>query len=245
MPNPASWPIPAALSVDQTLQDLTEHAGLDISEDDFDVVSCHFPHLVAAWVSAAARYAATDFQLQLLYRPIEWMRDEISPRTGWDIDEIDQAVQNLSGLFKERQRLTALQTDAHRAFTRACQPLITEGLLYPSAREWRDITLVAHPLTEPTLVQHAPRNTDAPWPLVKARHSLLEQLAKTQHKPEPGKPVVARALAGLFRLDHDGTWRRLLPDPDGWYWLRDFAWSEPAASADKTHTTTPDQTTTA
>lgn len=231
MHNPGSWPLPAALTIDQTLLDLTEHAGFYINEDDFDTAFAVTPHLVLAWVSAAARYAAADYQLQLLHRPIEWMRDAVSPRFGFDADEVRGHVDNLRRLLGEHQRVSKTQADAYRAFTQACAPLRVEGLLNPDDRKWREIPLIAHSLTEPTTVR-VPQDALAPWPLVTAGQGLLVQLSRPRAQPEPGIPVVRRVIAGFARLDHHGTWDRLLPDPSGRYWLRDFAWINPDQQAD-------------
>lgn len=228
MPDFDDWPLPAALDVQQTLLELTEQAGLYLNDDDFDTISAETPHLMMAWISAAARYAGLDYQLQLLHRPIGWMRDEISPASRYDIDEIGPFVDQLHGLLKEHQRLTAAQAEAHRAFTTASKPLIDRGLLDRDGRQWRETWLIAAPLTTAALV-HVPQDDCAPWPRVKAGLGLLEQLAEPKRVPEPGMPVVRRALSGFVRLDHDGSWQRLLPGPDGSYWLRGFAWNEPAA----------------
>jgi hypothetical protein len=225
-----SWPLPRALGIDQVLAGLSEHAGLYINDDDFDAVVTEAPHLALTWLSAAGRYASADYQLQLLQRPIDWMRDEIGPAGGNGIDEIGRPVDNLRRLLNEHSKLDAARTAALRDFTAACRPLTAEGLVLPDERTWREVTLIAHGQTQPTIVR-VPQEAEPPWPLVKASPMLIDQLTpspRPHRVPEPGFPVVRKVLAGVARLDHDGTWRRLLPDPDGWYWLRGFAWTEPS-----------------
>jgi hypothetical protein len=225
-----SWPLPRALGIDQVLADLSEHAGFYINDDDFDVVMAEAPHLGLPWLSAAGRYANADYQLQLLQRPIDWMRDEIGHAADHDIDDIGGFVNNLRRLLDEHSKLVAARAAALRDFTAACRPLLTEALVLPDERTWREVTLIAHGQTQPTTVR-VPQEAEPPWPLVKASPMLIDQLTPTSrpHRlPEPGFPVVRKVLAGVASLDHDGTWQRLLPDPDGWYWLRGFAWTEPA-----------------
>jgi hypothetical protein len=225
-----SWPLPSVLGIDQVLTDLTEHAGFYINDDDFDAVVTEAPHLALIWLSAAGRYASADYQLQLLHRPIEWMRDEIGPAGGHGIDEIGRPVDNLRRLLNEYSKVDAARAAAVRDFTAACRLLAAEGLVMPDERTWREVTLVAHGLAQPTIVR-VPQEAKPPWPLVKASPMLIDQLTpspRPHRVPEPGFPVVGKVLAGVASLDHDGTWRRLLPDPDGCYWLRGFAWTEPA-----------------
>ena len=239
MYDPTRWPLPSSLGIDQVLNDLAEHAGFYLSDEDFDIVVAERPHLVLAWLSAAGRYVNTDYQVQILERPISWMRDEIGPGAGHDTDDIGHNVSNLSRLFAERTKATAARVQAFRDFTAACKPLAAEGVLQPDNRQWHEVQLLAHGLAYSATVR-VPHDAAAPWPLVKATPWLVTSLICPQQSrvPEPGFPLLRRALSGVARVDHHGVWQRLLPDPDGWYLLRDFAWTEPGAAPEAT--TAPD-----
>lgn len=95
--------------------------------------------------------------------------------------------------------------------------------------------LVARGLTEPTTVS-VPDDARAPWPLVQAGRRLIDALVEARSNPEPGVPVLRHALAGVVRLDHDGTTAWLLPDANQRYWLHGFAWTDPATAASDSET---------
>jgi hypothetical protein len=222
------WPVPNGPTIDQVLRDLTEHAGYDIAADggEPDLTFCTHPHLVLAWVEAAARYTAAEFQLQMLSHPITWMRLELAPDSGQDTEDLDVYADNLSRLLTEHGRLRTARTEALRDFRHACPLLAGQHVLAPTGRQWQQIELIADGLTEPMTVE-VPTDAAARWPLVKADLPVMAKLADLPAPAQPGRPVLRRSLAGIVRVDHHGARRWLLPDPDHRYWLHDFAWSLP------------------
>ncbi|MET8147862.1 hypothetical protein ACIBSW_24910 [Actinoplanes sp. NPDC049668] len=230
------WPLPRSLTIDQTVHDLTEHAGYFIAEDEFDGILAELPQVILAWLAAAGRYSTADYQLRLLERPIDWMRRELAPTSDQDTEQLLGYTANLHQLLDHHRRLREARATAHGEFLQACKRL-KSGLLVPADRQWRDVRLVGHGLTEACTVA-VPADV-APWPLVKADQRLINQLAELRIRPAPGVPALRRTQVGIARLDHDGTSRWLLPDPDHRYWLHNFAWSAP----DTPHT--PDQERTA
>ncbi|WP_328463567.1 hypothetical protein OHA21_38280 [Actinoplanes sp. NBC_00393] len=224
------WPVPQAPTIDHVLRDLTEHAGYDVADDgELDQTFATHPHQILAWVSAAARYAATEFQLQMLHHPITWMRMELAPDSDQGTEDLDIFTDNMSRLLTEHGRLRAARTDAHRDFTHACPHLEAQQVLIPTGRTWQQIQLIADGLDEPMTVE-VPTGAAAPWLLVKADLRLIDRLAALTEPAQPGRPVLRRSLAGIVRVDHDGTRRWVLPDPEHRYWLHDFAWSLPHGS---------------
>jgi hypothetical protein len=226
------WPVPQSPPIDQVLRDLTEHAGFDIADDgDLDQTFAERPDLILAWVAAAARYTAAEYQLQMLHHPITWMRMELAPTSDQDTDDLGIFINNMRLLLIEHGRLSAARADAHRDLTAACPPLQAEHVLIPADRRWEQAQLIAHGLTEPMTVE-VPIGAAAPWPLVKADLRLITKLAGLPSLPQPGRPALRRSLSGVVRVDHHGARRWLLPDPDHRYWLHDFAWSRPQADND-------------
>lgn len=221
------WPVPQSPTIDQVLRDLTEHAGYDIADDgELDLTFAHQPNLVLAWVAAAARYTAAEFQLQMLHHPVTWMRMELAPTSDQDTEGLDIYADNMLRLLTEHGRLRTVRADAHLDFLHACRGLEAEQVLAPSGRQWEQIELVADGTTEPMTVE-VPADAAAGWPLVKADLRLIAKLVDLPALPQPGRPVLRRSLAGIVRIDHHGARRWVLPDPDHRYWLHDFAWSSP------------------
>lgn len=224
------WPVPQAPAIDQVLRDLTEHAGYTIADDgELDQTFATHPHLVLAWVVAAARYTAAEYQLQMLHHPITWMRMELAPTSDQDTGGLGIFTDNMRLLLIEHGRLSAARAAAHRDLTAACPPLQAQHALIPDDRRWEQVQLVAHGLTEPMTVE-VPADAAAGWPLVKAGPRLIAELADLPALPQPGRPVLRRSLSGIVRVDHHGARRWVLPDPDHRYWLHDFAWSTPPAA---------------
>ena len=222
------WPLPQPPTIDQVLRDLTEHAGYTIADDgELDLTFAAHPHLILAWVAAAARYTAAEYQLQMLHHPITWMRMELALTSDQDTEDLDIFADNMRRLLTEHGKLRTARADAHREFTHACPHLETQHVLAPTGRQWQHIDLIAHGLTEPTTVE-VPTDAAAPWPLVKADQRLIDKLVDLPAQPQPDTPVLRRSLAGIIRLDHHCARRWVLPDPDHRYWLHDFAWCAPA-----------------
>ncbi|MEV8504510.1 hypothetical protein AB0368_06715 [Actinoplanes sp. NPDC051475] len=230
MPEHDSRPLPAALAIDHVVQELTEHAGYRIDGQPFNYVAATAPDALLAWLSAAGQYASADYQLQMLQRQIAGMRAEMAPNSGLNNDDIELFVEALGGLLALHATVSAALDEAHHAFIAACQPLSDEGLLTPDGRQWRGIDLITPARLDPVAVQ-VPQDAAAPWPLVRAGHIVVDVLARLHQDtaPEPGTPVLRRTPGGFATLNHQGVWRRLLPDPDGRYLLRGFAWHTPPA----------------
>lgn len=220
------WPLPRSLTIDQTLRDLTEHAGFYLEEDDFDQTFADCPRLILPWITAAGRYATTAYQLHLLHRPVDWMRRELAPDSDQETGQLAPYTNSLRQLLDQHKELTEAQAAAHREFLHACAQLEDYGPLQSDGRQWREIPLIARGLTEPTAVS-VPDYARAPWPLVKAGPRLINALAELRDEPEPGAPVLRGTGAGVVRLDHDGTTAWLLPDTNQQYWLQTFAWTDP------------------
>jgi hypothetical protein len=221
-----TWPLPPALTLDRCLRELTEYLGYTLDEDGFEDVLTIRPDHVGAWVNAAARYATADYMLHLLCRPIGWMREEVAPPAGAD-DDIRDYAGRLHRLLDERGSLLDQREEAYRELGRACRDLHCDGLLTSPILHWREAHLIPNGFTAPAIVR-VPVDATSPWQLVKVTEEDLEQLAKAALKPVEGRPVVRRSRHGFVRLDHLDNERHLLPDPDGAYWLRDFAWTTPA-----------------
>jgi hypothetical protein len=224
------WPLPRSLTIDQTLRDLTEHAGLYIDEEGFDQTCAGSPQLILPWIAAAGRYATTDYQMHLLHRPIDWMRHELAPTSDQETGQLATYADNLRRLLGQHKELTEAQAAVHREFLHACAQLQANGLLQADDRQWQEIPLIAHGLTEPTAVS-VPDNARAPWLLVKAGPRLMNALVDLRSEPEPGAPVLRGAQTGIVRVDHDGTTAWLLPDTTQQYWLHGFAWTDPRPCA--------------
>jgi hypothetical protein len=228
------WPLPQSPTIDQVLRDLTEHAGYSIADDgELDLTFAQQPNLILAWVAAAARYTAAEFQLQMLHHPVTWMRIELAPASDQDTDELDIYVDNMRRLLTEHGRLRTARADAHRDFIHACPHLEAQQVLVPTGRQWQQIELIADGLSEPMTVE-VPTDAAAGWPLVKADLRLIAKLVDLPAPAQPGRPVLRRSLAGIVRVDHHGARRWLLPDPEYRYWLHDFAWSLPPGGNDAT-----------
>ena len=221
------WPLAQSPTIDQVLRDLTEHAGYTITDDgDFDLTFAEHPPLILAWVAAAARYTAAEFQLLMLHHPITWMRLELAPTSDQDTEVLDIFADNLRRLLTAHRGLRTARADGRRDFTNACRHLEAQQVLVPIGRQWQQVDLIAHGLTEPMAVE-VPADAAAPWPLVKADPRQIDTLADRGAPPQPGIPVLRRSLAGVIRVDHDGARQWLLPDADHRYWLHGFAWSAP------------------
>lgn len=182
---------------------------------------------VVRWISAAGRYAAADYALHMLQRPLDWMRDEVAPNRGVRIDDVAQWVDALHACSTVHRSVLEHRDDALKEFERACVPLARERLLSPTGVVWQDARLVPQGLSSPHSVS-VPATASAPWPLVKVYRSTVEHFADVSVPPEPTRPTVRRTAYGFERVDHTGQRRRLQPTDDDRYLLHGFAWRGPA-----------------
>ncbi|WP_430788144.1 hypothetical protein [Actinoplanes sp. G11-F43] len=231
MPDNYDWPLPQAATIDQVLRDLTEHAGYSIADDgELDLAFAQQPKLILTWVATAARYTATDFQLQMLHHSVAWMRMELAPTSDQETEDLTTYVDNLRQLLVEHGRLRTARADAYRDFTRACSSLEGQQVLVPAVRVWQPIELIADGLTELMTVE-VPIGAAAPWPLVRAGRRLIDRLVDLPASAQSGRQVLRRSLAGIVCVDHHGARQWVLPDPERRYWLHDFGWSVPHRDA--------------
>jgi hypothetical protein len=211
------------MPLDAYLYALTENTGFTIDDDNFNIVAAAHPELLAAWIAAAGRYAAADYNIQLLRRSIAWAREEVSPQPDVDTDEIVDWAHWLSDCVRTHQRLTAAREAAFTEFERACRPLLTEVLLVPDGIHWQPHKLIPDGLAAAESVQ-VPGLEAALWPMVLAPWPTLATLAAANLQPTPSRPAVRRTRSGFNQVDHQQRISRLLPRRDGFYLLRGFAW---------------------
>jgi hypothetical protein len=225
-----AFPLPGAMPLDQYLHALTRNAGYHINEDEFDLIVVSRPDLLIEWITAGSRYAAADYALHLLQRPINWAREEVAPEPGVDTDDIIEWAGWLHAGVAHHQRLVSVRDTALRDFERACAPLLAEGLLERDGIRWQPGRLIPDGLSETVAVRVAPAQHSAslvvlaPWP-------VLATLAAANLQPTAARPVVRASWYGFNRLDADGRVSRLLARRDDWFFLDGFAWRPAAGSA--------------
>ncbi|MEV6932092.1 hypothetical protein AB0M46_47445 [Dactylosporangium sp. NPDC051485] len=218
-----SYPLPAAMPLDAYLRILTENAGFVIDDETFDMAATARSGATADWIAVAGRYAAADYALGLLQRPIAWAREEVRPDPNVDSDDIAHWATWLHESIRTHESQVGILETTLSDFERACEPLLTEALLRPDGIQWQPTQLIPDGLSAAVHVQ-APSDAAEPWPAVLALAPVLTELAAADLHPTPSRPVVRRTRYGFNQVDHRQRVSRLLPRRDGWYRMRDFTW---------------------